>query len=48
MRVGGPLQRERRADFDAQIAGMEVPGCLFENRSLTFSVLAPPEDRCRQ
>jgi hypothetical protein len=43
MRVGGSLERERRAHRNAQIAGVEMPGGLFENRSLTFSLFAPPK-----
>jgi len=38
MRVSGSVQRKRRAHRDAQIAGVEVLGYLFEDRSLTFSL----------
>jgi len=37
------LSRGNVAYRDPQIAGVEVPRCLFENRSLTFSLFPPPE-----
>jgi hypothetical protein len=38
VRVGRLLQGERRADFDAQLAGVEVPGRLLQDRSLALPV----------
>jgi hypothetical protein len=42
--VGGLVQGERRADFDAQFAGVEEPGRLLEDLPLAFPLPGPAED----
>ena len=43
VRVGGPLERERRADLNAQIARVEVHRGLLEDGPLPLSLLRPAE-----
>jgi hypothetical protein len=39
------FERECRADLDAEVAGVEVNGGLFEDRPLALSFVGPTEDR---
>ena len=43
MRVGGPLERERRADLDAQLARVEVAGGVLQDLPLALPVRLPAE-----